>query len=317
MRVHRHSWLGLGLVLALSLVAHAQSNKSANEAVINLDTHVVSLTVTVTDKRGRHLGGLEQGAFSVYEDQVAQELSFFNQADAPASITIVFDLSGSMREDKITRARAALERFLANCHPDDEYTLIGFNQQAWIAQERTRDSQQLLRQFSGAKPDGNTALYDALALGLAQLAHGAHARRVLLVISDGEDNHSRTTFRQIKRQAQESSALIYAIGISDWMVRQHTGEIVLEELAAETGGKAFFPRNTEAMSEAFEAIALELRQQYSLGYTPSSFVPDNKWRKLKVKVTPPADTSGIVVRARVGYYANPKHGTGEVAETAR
>lgn len=306
MRVHQYvwrSWLWLALSLSISVSAQAQL---ANEALLSLDTHVVSLNVTVTDKRGRHVPNLSQTAFTVYEDQVAQEISFFNQADTPASIAVVFDLSGSMQEEKLVRAKAALERFLANCHREDEYSLIGFNQRAWVALGYTRDSQQLLRQFGTAQPEGHTALYDAVALGLTQLTRGTHQRRVLLVISDGEDNRSRASFRQLKRQAQESSALIYAIGITDLLNRRRFGEFILEELTTETGGKAYFPRNAEAMSEAFESIALELRQQYSIGYTPSNFAADGKWRKLKVKVTPPPETPSLVVRVRAGYYANLK-----------
>jgi Ca-activated chloride channel family protein len=281
----------------------APSRQSQDDSVINLETNVVSLTVTVTDKQGRYLPNLQPGAFTVYEEQVAQELSFFNQADVPATIAIVFDLSGSMRKEKIQRARVALERFLLNCHPEDEYSLVGFNDQAWVAVDHTRDSQQLLRQFQAAEPAGHTALYDAVALGLEQLERGQHARRVLLIISDGEDNRSRASFRQIKRLSQESAALVYAIGVTDFALRNGNGRYLLQDLTEESGGKAFFPRGAEAMSEAFENIALELRQQYSLGYTPSNFVADGKWRKLKIKVAPPVSSNGIAVRARTGYYA--------------
>ncbi|MBI1762903.1 MAG: VWA domain-containing protein [Acidobacteria bacterium] len=317
MKVHRivrrfvrqlcgQSCLALLWLLGVAALVQAQTARSANEAVLSLDTQVVSLTVTVSDKQGRHVSGLEQGAFALFEDQVAQEISYFTNTDTPASIVVVFDLSGSMRDEKIKRSQLALERFLQNCHADDEYSLIGFNDHAWVALDRTRDPQQLLRQFSSVKPEGNTALYDAVALGLRQLEKARYPRRVLLVISDGDDNHSRASLRQIKRQVNESAALIYAIGVHDFSLRNQIGGLILHELTEPSGGKAFFPKDGEAMSEAFEKIALELRQQYSIGYTPSNFSADGKWRKLKVKVTPPPETPGIVVRARVGYYANPK-----------
>jgi Ca-activated chloride channel family protein len=300
------------LCLYLAVTAQAQvaakefkTAGSAREPVISLDTHVVSLTVTVTDKQGRHLSNLDRSAFTVFEDQVAQEITFFNHADAPASVAIVFDLSGSMREEKIARAKLALERFLPNCHPADEFSLIGFNDRAWLALDKTRDGEQLLRQFSSVKPQGNTALFDAVALGLTHLERAAHQRRVLLVVSDGEDNRSRVSLGQVKRMAQESAALVYAIGITDFFQRRSGGGLSLSELAEQTGGKAYFPGNGEALSEAFEKIALELRQQYSLGYTPSHFISDGRWRRLKVKVTPPPETPKIVVRSRPGYYAKP------------
>jgi Ca-activated chloride channel homolog len=278
---------------------------SGDEAVISLDTNVVSLTITVTDKQGRYLSNLDRRAFTIFEDQVAQEISYFSNTDGPASVAIVFDLSGSMREEKIIRARLALARFLSNCHPADEFSLIGFNDRAWLALDKTRDGEQLLREFNAIEPRGNTALYDAVALGLAQLERATQPRRVLLVVSDGEDNRSRVAFGQLKRMAQESAALVYAIGITDFFQRHSGGGLILSELAEQTGGKAFFPGDGEAMSEAFEKIALELRQQYSIGYTPSNFVADGKWRRVKVKVRPPADSPPVIVRSRPGYYAKP------------
>jgi Ca-activated chloride channel homolog len=306
-------WLGLTSTVAGQVqverfkapLSSTAALSRSDEAVINLDTQVVSLSVTVTDKQGRHLPNLSPQAFTIFENDVAQELSFFSQTDAPASIAVVFDLSGSMRLEKLKRAQLALERFLLNCHAEDEYSLIGFNDRAWVALDRTRDSRQLLRQFATIEPQGHTALYDAVALGLEHLESSQHPRRVLLLISEGEDNRSRRSFRQLKRLSQESAALVYAVGITDYALRNSNARYLLQDLAEQSGGKAFFPRSAEAMSEAFEEIALELRQQYSLGYTPSDFVADGKWRKLKVKVTPPAGTPDIVVRARTGYYANP------------
>lgn len=306
-------WLVTCLGMTLSVAAQAQrpplsvpSTKApADEPVLNLNTQLVSLTVTVADKEGRHWPSLARQAFTVYEDEVAQELSFFAPGDVPAAVAVVFDLSGSMRPEKFQRAQLALERFLQNCHPEDEFSLVGFNEKAWLAVERTRDGQQLLRRFRLSEPKGHTALYDAVALGLQQLARSSYARRVLLLVSDGEDNRSRASYRDIKRQVQESAALLYAIGITDYALKHSQGEFLLDELAKQSGGKAFFPRDGEAMSSAFEKIALELRQQYSLGYTPSNFVADGKWRKLKVKVAQPAGAPALVVRARSGYYANP------------
>ncbi len=319
MRVHpmarqiAHGLPGV-VLLCLCLASTAQAQAEAkefktagplNDSVISLDTNVVSLTVTVTDKQGRHLTNLDQHAFTVFENHIAQEISFFSNADAPASVAIVFDLSGSMREKKIIRAKQALARFLANCHPADEFSLIGFNDHAWLALDKTRDGEQLLRQFSAVTPQGNTALFDAVALGLTQLEHAAQPRRVLLIISDGEDNRSRASLNHVKRMAQESAAVIYAVGITDFFQRRSAGGLVLSELAEQTGGKTYFPGDAEEMSEAFEKIALELRQQYSIGYTPWNFIADGKWRRVKVKVSLPADTPKIVVCSRPGYYAKP------------
>jgi Ca-activated chloride channel family protein len=300
-----------GIVLSLflaALPASAQSSKPSaaqpnDNSVITINTNVVSLHVYVTDQRGQFVTGLEQSAFQVYEDGVAQQISFFAQPDTPLTVALVFDLSGSMNAEKLARAREALARFVQTSHASDEYSLIGFNDKAWLALDRVRDGELLLRQFSGFKPTGQTALYDAVAFGLDHLTQGRYKRRALLVISDGEDNQSRATFKQIRRLAQESDALIYAVGIKDFIALRGAGSSALTDLANLTGGKAFFPHNGEEMWEALERIALELRQQYSVGYTPSNFVADSKWRKLKVKVKPPAGTSRVVVRSRPGYYA--------------
>ena len=269
---------------------------------ITISTELVSLTVTVTDKQGRYVAGLDRGAFAVYEDDVRQEISFFSDRDAPASIGVVFDVSSSMRGGKIVRARDALARFIQTSHPEDEYSLISFNESAKLLLDRTRDSEALLAQFGHINPQENTALYDAVALGLDALAHGRYAKRALIVISDGEDNHSRSTFNRVKRKSQESGVTIYTILIGPLLPRSNGG-MIMDQLASASGGKSFFPGNAEAMSEAFERIALELRHQYSVGYAPSNITNDGRWRRLKVSVTQPAGSPRLIVRSRKGYYA--------------
>jgi Ca-activated chloride channel homolog len=269
---------------------------------ITISTELVSLNVTVTDKQGRHIDGLDRSAFAVYEDDVRQEISFFSDRDAPASVGVVFDVSGSMSGEKITRARAALARFIQTSHPEDEYSLVSFNESAELLLDRTRDSEALLAQFGNVHPQGHTALYDAVGLGLEALTRGRYAKRALIVISDGEDNRSRSTFNQVKRKLQESGVTIYTILIGPLLARSNGGA-VMDELASASGGKSFFPSDAEAMSESFERIALELRRQYSLGYAPANVTADGRWRRLKVIVTPPGGSPRLIVRSRKGYYA--------------
>jgi Ca-activated chloride channel homolog len=278
------------------------TTEKANNGRITISTELVSLTVTVTDKQSRYVAGLDRSAFAVYEDDVRQEISFFSDRDAPASVGVVFDVSSSMRGEKIIRARDALARFIQTSHPEDEYSLISFNGSARMLLERTRDSEALLAQFGHINPHGNTAVYDAVAFGLDALAHSRYAKRALIVISDGEDNHSRSTFNQVKRKLQESGVTIYTILIGPLPPRSNGG-MIMDQLATASGGKSFFPGNAEAMNEAFERIALELRHQYSVGYAPANTSNDGKWRRLKVIVTPPAGSSRLIVRSRKGYYA--------------
>ncbi|MBI1764989.1 MAG: VWA domain-containing protein [Acidobacteria bacterium] len=288
--------------LAQALPAALATPQGAAEAV-RIKTEMVSLTVSVIDEEGRHFTGLDSKAFTVFENGVAQEVSFFSLADGPASVGIVFDFSNSMTGTRLAHARTALARFVQTSHPDDEYCLIGFNNRAQLLLERTRDAEALLRRADGLTPRGHTALYDAIALGLAQARQGRHAKRALVIISDGEDNHSRLGFNALRRLALEADARIYAIVISDFFSLRKPGER-LSELATATGGSVHYPANAERMNEAFEQIALQLRQHYSLGYLPMNFSADGKWRKLKVKVAPPPDTPKLVVRSRAGYYAN-------------
>lgn len=269
---------------------------------ITISTELVSLAVTVSDKQGRHIDGLDRSAFTVYEDDVRQEISFFSDHDAPASVGVVFDVSGSMSGKKIARARDALARFIQTSHPEDEYSLVSFNEAAELLLDRTRDSEALLARFGNVHPQGHTALYDAVVLGLEALAHGRYAKRALIVISDGEDNRSRSTFNQVKRKLQESGVTVYTILIGPLLPRSNGGA-VMDEVAAASGGKSFFPSDAEAMNESFEQIALELRRQYSLGYAPTTVTADGRWRRLKVIVTPPAGSPRLVVRSRKGYYA--------------
>ncbi|MCI0388029.1 MAG: VWA domain-containing protein [Acidobacteria bacterium] len=273
-----------------------------NKGRIIISTELVSLTVTVTDKQGRYVSGLDRRAFAVYDDDVRQEIGFFSDRDAPASIGVIFDVSGSMSGERINRARQALARFIQTSHPEDEYSLISFNDSAQLLLDRARDGGALLSQFGGPSPDGNTALYDAVALGIETLARSRYAKRALIVISDGEDNRSRSTFNEIKRKLQESGMTIYTIVIGPLLPRSNGGA-VMHQLASASGGNSFFPNNTEAMSEGFEQIALELRHQYSIGYMPANITNDGRWRRLKVFVTPPAGSPRLIVRSRKGYYA--------------
>lgn len=276
---------------------------------VQLRTDLVTLTLTVTDLYGRYVSGLTKKAFSVVDNNADQDITFFSDSDAPVSVGILFDVSGSMSGEKIQKARKALERFVATSHPSDEYFLIAFNDRAQLLLDRTRDGEAVLRKLTLVQPKRNTALYDAVYLGVDRVTRGAHQKRALLIISDGQDNASRYNFNEVRRMMKESDVVTYAVGILD----SHDigssvgmqGQAFLDELTSVTGGKAFYPQTDVEMDEIFERIALELRHQYSIGYTPKDFQPDGKWRKIKVKVKPPRGLPRLTVRSREGYYATP------------
>ncbi|MGH9947756.1 MAG: VWA domain-containing protein [Pyrinomonadaceae bacterium] len=275
---------------------------------VKIRTDLVTLTLTVTDLYGRYVSALTKEAFTVIDNSKEQEITFFSDSDAPVSVGIIFDVSGSMSGDKIKKARTALERFISVSHPSDEYFLIAFNSRAELLVDRTRNADAVLQKLQLVKPASNTALYDAVYLGLERVTRGTHQKRALMIISDGQDNASRYNFGEVRRLMKESDVVTYGIGILD---RADTGQIsiqgqaFLDELASVSGGKSFYPNNAVEMDEIFERIAIELRNQYSIGYTPTDFQPDGKWRKVRVKVKPPRGLRRLTVRSREGYYASP------------
>jgi Ca-activated chloride channel homolog len=276
--------------------------------IINAD--LVSFNVTVTDIYGRFVSGLNKSAFTIFDDKTQQNITFFSDEDAPVSVGILFDVSGSMSGEKVRRARDALAHFIQTSHDRDEYFLIGFNSRAQLLMDRTRDGQAVLDKLTFVQTKNNTALYDACYLGVERVQRGAHPKRALLLISDGQDNNSRYTFNELRRVLKESDVALYAIGILGGgdvgSALGMEGQGVLDELAGVSGGKAFYPRSAAEMDDIFEQIALELRHQYSIGYKPPTF--DGKWHRIKVKITPPRGLPRLFVRSKDGYYAiaNPK-----------
>lgn len=276
---------------------------------LKVKTDLVTLTLTVTDLYGRYVSGLNKSAFTITDNNQEQDIQFFSDSDAPVSVGILFDVSGSMSGEKIIKAQKALSRFIMTSHPSDEYFLIGFNSRAQLLLDRTRDGDAVLRKLTMVQPQKDTALYDAVYLGIERVSRGSHQKRALLIISDGQDNASRYNFGEVRRLMKESDVVTYAVGINDGSDSSRTeaamGRSFLEEICSVSGGKAFFPESDVEMDEIFERIALELRHQYSLGYTPKDFQANGKWRKIKVRIKPPRGLPRLTVRSRDGYYASP------------
>ena len=279
--------------------------KSSSEQQIIVNTDLVTLNVSVIDADGFQVSGLTKRDFAITDNKIPQDISFFGDTDLPLSISIVFDVSGSMSGKKIEQAKEALLAFIQTSHPDDEYFLVGFNSQPQLLLERTRNAKSVIEKLSFVEPHGSTALYDASYLALDRVMQGMYPKRAILIISDGQDNNSRYTFSNLQRALKESGAILYAIGIEGSAVGMQDvyGKLLLDELASVSGGRVFFPRNSKQMNEAFEQIALELRHQYSIGYRPLNFALDGKWHRVKVKVTPPSELKRVWVRSREGYYA--------------
>ncbi len=289
--------------------ATPQLQNVEDKGTVKVRVDLVTLTLTVTDLYGRYVSGLDKNAFSVFDNNIEQEITYFSDTDAPVSLGILFDVSDSMSGTKIGKARKALERFINTSHPNDEYFLIAFNNRAQLLLDRTRDGEAVLNKLTLVNPRNNTALYDACYLGIEKVTRGTHQKKAMLIISDGQDNASRYNFGEVRRLMKESDVVVYAVGINDGRDSGSAdgmlGRAFLDELTSVTGGKAFYPETDVEMDEIFERIALELRHQYSIGYTPNDFQTDGKWHKVKVKVKPPRGLPRLTVRSREGYYATP------------
>ena len=277
-------------------------------APLQVDVNMVVVNVTVTDPFDRIVTGLDQENFQVYDEKVEQKIVAFSTEDAPISVGMVFDCSGSMG-DKIQKSKEAALQFFKTSNPQDEFMLISFSDQPDLVSGFTAKYENLQDRLLTVKSGGRTALLDAIYLGLSEMKKATTNRRALLVISDGGDNHSRYTENDIKRAVKESDVQIYAVGIFEpGAARGRTteeagGPGLLAELSEVSGGRMFSVENTNELPDIAEKISIELRNQYVLGYKPSNLIRDGRWRRIRVKLNPPKGLPPLQVYSRTGYYA--------------
>jgi Ca-activated chloride channel family protein len=272
---------------------------------MRVDVNLVLVPVTVTDPLNRLVTGLERQDFFVYENNALQKLKSFSAEDAPVSIGIIFDLSGSMT-DKINRARNSILEFLRTANPQDEFFVIGFNDRPELITDFTSNIDNIESRLLTVKPGHRTALLDAIYFGLNKMKQAKNERKALLVVSDGGDNRSRYTESEVRSVVRESDVQIYAIGIFDQYAptrEEQLGPILLHDVSEETGGQLFRVDDLADMADIATKISAELRNQYVLGYRSEDIKRDGKWRKLKVKLVPPEGLPQLTVHARTGYYA--------------
>ncbi len=292
------------VVFIASALAYAQEPAAANQGPLKVDVDLVLVNATVTDPENRYVTGLEREHFQIWEDKVEQSISYFSAEDAPMSVCIVLDISGSMK-DKIAIARDAAVAFLKTGSPDDEYLLIEFSNRPEIIESFTTDISRLQNRLIFGTTKGMTALYDAMYLAVEKVKGGGNAKKAVLLITDGEDNRSRYSFANVRDLIKESDVQIYAIGIADTGAFHsgRNGRAVIEELAEAGGGRAFFPDSVFELESITTRIAVELKNQYVLGYVSTNQSKDGKWRKIRVRVTQPRGMPRLSVRSRNGYFA--------------
>ena len=259
---------------------------------IKIDVDLVMVNVTVIDGGNKLITDLPRENFQLFEDKIEQEIRYFSSEAAPLSLGIVFDISHSM-QNKIQLAREAAARFLETGTPEDEYLLVEFANRAELTENFTTDINKLRDRLALRPAKGATALYDAVYLGLAKVRAGQNPKKALLLITDGEDNHSRYSLGDIREFVRESDVQIYIIDL---------GRSFVSELAEMTGGHSY-RGSVDDLEDICTKIALELKSQYVLGYASTNPVKDGKFRKLRVRVTPPTGMLKLNVRTRDGYFA--------------
>jgi Ca-activated chloride channel family protein len=275
--------------------------------VLHVDVDLALVNVVVTDPFNRLVAGLDADNFRVFEDKVEQEIATFSSEDVPISIGVIFDCSGSMG-DKLGKAREAAIEFFKTANPKDEFFLVSFNERAELASSFTDSVEDLQGRLMFTSAKGRTALLDAIYLGLSQMRSAHNAKRALLILSDGGDNHSRYQERDIKRLVKEADTQLYAIGIFEPLgyrsrtVEELNGPSLLGEITEMTGGRVFAADNLNELPDIATKIGLELRNQYVLGYRPSNKAHDGRWRKIKIKLRAPRGLPPLSVYSKTGYY---------------
>jgi Ca-activated chloride channel homolog len=288
--------------ICLTALGQKPAGQPEDPYTIAVDVNLVLLNVTVLDKKGHMVPGLSQRNFKVYEEGVEQELREFHPEDVPATIGLVIDNSGSMarkREDVI----AAATQFVSDSNPQDELFIVNFNDDVSMGLPRplafTNSYTVLHDALLRTRADGRTALYDGITTGIGHLKNGTHQRKALIVLSDGGDNASQRSLKDVLRLAGQSTATIYTIGIYDPLDRDRNPK-VLRQLSKLTGGEFYAPRSSSQLEDIWHQIAAGIRSQYTIGYFSKKPAHDDTFRKIKVTVTT-ADGKSLEVRTRTGY----------------
>lgn len=271
---------------------------------LKVDVNLVLVPVTVTDEMGRIVSGLRRDNFTVYDDKQLQPIASFSSVDAPFSVGLVFDTSGSMR-GKMETARLAAKAFWQAANPEDEAFLVTFSDRPQLQVDFTKDFAEVQNGLLFATPKGKTALIDAIHLAMRRLKSAHNSRRALLVITDGGDNNSRFSKSELLRFAREADVQIYAVGIHDnpGSREEMDGPQLLEELAAATGGQHFMVRSVNELPDIAARIGVTLHEQYLIGYPAPRNAEPGKWRRIRVLLQVPKGIGRLRVYARAGYYA--------------
>jgi Ca-activated chloride channel homolog len=301
------------------VVPHAQPNASVSTASIDephlsprtkpmrVDVDLVLVPVTVTDALNRPVIDLPKQNFMLYEGGVAQPIRYFSNEDAPISVGLILDCSGSMR-NKIEYEREAVAEFFKYANPQDDYFAISVSSHPEVIATSEQSIETIQAKLGETEPSGGTALYDAVYLGISRMSSAHHQRKALVIITDGGDNRSRYSLKETRRMVEEANVLTYGIGVFDDVpmnmfktFEERWGRKWLSQITDPTGGRAIAADDRKQIPEIAALISKELRNQYVLGYRPSNVTHDGKWRRLQVLLTPTA--APLHVHYKQGYVA--------------
>jgi Ca-activated chloride channel family protein len=282
------------------------ANAGKQGSIIKIDVGLVVLHTSVLDDRGKFADGLKVENFRIFEDKVEQKLSTFKREDVPVSMGLVIDNSGSMR-DKRPRVNEAALTLVESSNPQDEAFVVNFNDDFYLDLDKdfTSSIPELKEALERIDSRGSTALFDAVIGSLDHLKKAAKDKRVLLVVTDGEDNSSHNSLEKTLREIQKTDTVIYTIGLLGDEKRKEKNHAMkaLKQIAEASGGLAFFPESVDDVHTICEQVAHDIRNQYTLAYYPSNARKDGTFRAVSVQVIPPRGRGKLVARTRNGYYA--------------
>lgn len=275
--------------------AQAQKPTQKKDAQIVISTNMVSVTVTVSDKNRRFVTSLTKDDFEVYDDNIKQDIALFSTQDSPITLGIVYDSSGSM--NPLSRQSFhALKGLFEYSHEEDEYFVVSFSDKSKLIQDFTSTPNDIINRAVFIKPKGSTALYDAIYLALEKVKQGRHEKKALLIISDGEENSSRYSFKELSTSLKETDAQIFAIGLGEGGA--------LPRITETSGGLTFLPMEYNEVGDIYTRIALMLRNQYVLGFYPNNESEISRWHKLKINVKTPKPLGKTYTYYRKSYQSS-------------
>jgi len=295
-------------MLALPVLVAAAWGQEQAPPVFRTEARLVVCHTTVVDKTGRLVTDLPREAFTVFENGAPQEIKVFKREDVPVSMGLIIDNSGSMG-NKRAKVEAADVALVTDSNPDDEVFVVNFSNQAFLdlpnLKDFTSDIAEMKEALTRTDSRGETAMRDAVQMSINHLKEKAHRdKKVLVLVTDGEDNVSVVKMENLVRDAQQSGVLIYSVGLLGEEEPRNAARAqrALEELAAATGGESFFPSDASQVDRIAHQVARDIRNQYTIEYTPSNAAMDGTFRRIKIAVNAPGNP---VVRTRSGYYATP------------